>query len=92
MISIKLSLFYTALVSCGCLCDNLVQLAEKLGANTLVQFVKDAGLADTLANGGIYKLKMNSFLIFTNICILNRTDQTNIQSFQWKIIIDYWHM
>lgn len=34
--------------------ENLVQLAEKLGAKTLVQFVQDAGLADTLANGGRY--------------------------------------
>lgn len=32
--------------------DNLVKLAEKLGAKTLVQFVTEAGLADTLANGG----------------------------------------
>ncbi|CAC5394107.1 transforming growth factor-beta-induced protein ig-h3-like [Mytilus californianus] len=32
--------------------DNLVQLATKLGAKTLVQFVTEAGLADTLANGG----------------------------------------
>lgn len=31
---------------------NLVQLAEKLGAKTLVSLVTDAGLADTLANGG----------------------------------------
>ncbi|XP_052106647.1 protein sll1483-like [Mytilus californianus] len=32
--------------------DNLVQLATKLGAKTLVEFVTEAGLADTLANGG----------------------------------------
>lgn len=31
---------------------NIVELAESLGANTLVTLVKDAGLADTLANGG----------------------------------------
>jgi len=32
--------------------DNLVQLATKLGAKTLVKLVTDAGLASTLATGG----------------------------------------
>jgi uncharacterized surface protein with fasciclin (FAS1) repeats len=32
--------------------DNLVQLATKLGANTLVKLVTDAGLAQTLTTGG----------------------------------------
>jgi len=31
---------------------NIVELAKSLGANTLVKLVADAGLADTLANGG----------------------------------------
>jgi hypothetical protein len=33
--------------------DNIVQLATKLGAKTLVQLVTDAGLADTLSTGGM---------------------------------------
>jgi len=32
--------------------DNIVQLAKKLGANTLLTLATEAGLADTLANGG----------------------------------------
>ncbi|XP_061186609.1 protein sll1483-like [Saccostrea echinata] len=31
---------------------NIVQVAQKLGATTLLKFATDAGLADTLANGG----------------------------------------
>lgn len=33
---------------------NIVQVAQKLGATTLLQFATEAGLADTLANGGKY--------------------------------------
>ncbi|XP_060066639.1 protein sll1483-like [Ylistrum balloti] len=35
-----------------CQQGNLVELAEQLGAKTLVALVKEAGLADTLATGG----------------------------------------
>ncbi|CAC5401052.1 unnamed protein product [Mytilus coruscus] len=49
----KFSYIFLMNVITGCLCqDNLVELAEKLGANTLVQLVKAAGLADVLATGG----------------------------------------
>ena len=35
---------------------NLVELAKSLGANTLVELVTEAGLASTLASGGIFIL------------------------------------
>lgn len=44
--------------------DNLVQLAEKLGAKTLVQLVTEAGLADTLATGG----RASIYLMLLNRC------------------------
>lgn len=36
--------------------DNLVQLATKLGANTLVKLAAEAGLASTLENGGPFTI------------------------------------
>ena len=41
--------------------DNLVQLATKLGANTLVKLVTDAGLAGTLSTGGKALETLNMF-------------------------------
>ncbi|XP_071171550.1 protein sll1483-like [Mytilus edulis] len=49
----KFSYILLLSVITGCLCeDNIVQLAGKLGANTLVQLVKAAGLADVLSSAG----------------------------------------
>lgn len=44
--------FFVGLIAAVSAQDNIVQLATKLGANTLVKLVAEAGLADTLSSGG----------------------------------------
>lgn len=46
---------------------NIVELAESLGANTLVALVKDAGLASTLADGG-KRLLLYLYLGLLQLC------------------------
>ena len=49
---------------------NIVQVAEKLGATTLLQFATEAGLADTLATGGksiqIFPFNANNYFKYHN--------------------------
>ena len=49
---------------------NIVQLAEELGATTLVSFVKDAGLAEALTGTG----KFRSHLVFQLFPLLVYTE------------------
>lgn len=48
----KTFLLVCCIVASAYAADNIVQLATKLGANTLVKLVSEAGLANTLATGG----------------------------------------
>ena len=48
----KTFLLVCCLVVSAVSAENIVELAERLGAKTLVSLVKEAGLANTLATGG----------------------------------------
>merc|ERR1712179_113674 len=50
--TMKVAAFLVCLVAAVSAQDDIVQLAEKLGANTLVSLVEKAGLKETLKTGG----------------------------------------
>lgn len=60
----KTFLLVCCIVASAYAADNIVQLATKLGANTLVKLVAEAGLADTLATGGRSLHNVFTFCLF----------------------------
>lgn len=49
---------------------NIVQLAEELGATTLIQYVKQAGLEGALSGQGkVNDLSMAKYTLYTITCI-----------------------
>lgn len=59
----KTFLLFACLIAGASALDNLVALAESLGAKTLVKLAGEAGLADTLSNGG----KIYMFVFYSEL-------------------------